>query len=123
MAHAFISVANKPGRHAPLATSVSSIRALRVRLRCFQISGFARVLRFGRNRGFGAATNAGIRATASRYVATLNNDAVPAAGWLAALVAAADAEPSVGMCGSRMGTNSASSLRSGSPAGVPRILR
>jgi GT2 family glycosyltransferase len=61
-----------------------------------------RVLRFGRNRGFGAATNAGIRATASRYVATLNNDAVPAAGWLAALVAAAEADPAVGMCASRM---------------------
>ena len=61
-----------------------------------------RVLRFGRNRGFGAATNAGIRATASRYVATLNNDAVPAAGWLAALVAAADADPAVGMFASRM---------------------
>jgi GT2 family glycosyltransferase len=61
-----------------------------------------RVLRFGRNRGFGAATNAGIRATASRYVATLNNDAVPAPGWLAALVAAADADPAVGMCASQM---------------------
>jgi GT2 family glycosyltransferase len=61
-----------------------------------------RVLRFGRNQGFGAATNAGIRATDSRYVATLNNDAVAAPGWLAALVAAADAEPAVGMCASRM---------------------
>ncbi|HEY7063646.1 MAG TPA: glycosyltransferase family 2 protein [Chloroflexota bacterium] len=62
-----------------------------------------RVLRFGRNRGFGAATNAGIRATAAPYVATLNNDAVPAPGWLAALVAAAEAaEPQVGMWASRM---------------------
>jgi GT2 family glycosyltransferase len=59
-----------------------------------------RVLRFGRNRGFGAATNAGIRATAGPYVATLNNDAVPAPGWLAALVAVADS--GVGMCASRM---------------------
>ena len=39
-----------------------------------------RVLRFARNRGFGAATNAGIRATASPSVATLNNDAGPAPG-------------------------------------------
>jgi GT2 family glycosyltransferase len=61
-----------------------------------------RVLRFGRNRGFGAATNAGIRATASPYVATLNNDAIPGAGWLAALVAAAERDPAVGMCASRM---------------------
>jgi len=61
-----------------------------------------RVLRLGRNRGFGAATNAGIRATASRYVATLNNDTVPAPTWLAALVAAADADSAVGMCASQM---------------------
>jgi GT2 family glycosyltransferase len=61
-----------------------------------------RVLRFGRNRGFGAATNAGIRATAGPYVATLNNDAVPAPGWLAALVAAAEVDAGVGMCASRM---------------------
>jgi len=62
----------------------------------------ARVLRLACNRGFGAATNAGIRASASRYVATLNNDAVPAPDWLAALVAAAEADPRVGMCASRM---------------------
>jgi GT2 family glycosyltransferase len=61
-----------------------------------------RVLRFGRNRGFGAATNAGIRATDAPYVATLNNDAVPAPGWLAALVAAAETDPRIGMCASRM---------------------
>ena len=61
-----------------------------------------RVLRFARNQGFGAATNAGIRATASRWVATLNNDAVPRPGWLAALVQAAEADPGVGMCASRM---------------------
>jgi GT2 family glycosyltransferase len=62
----------------------------------------ARVLRCGRNRGFGAATNVGIRATAGPYVATLNNDAAPAPGWLAALVAAAEADPAVGMVASRM---------------------
>jgi len=62
----------------------------------------ARVLRLGRNRGFGAATNAGIRASASRYVATLNNDAVPGPEWLGALVAAAEADPAAGMWASRM---------------------
>jgi GT2 family glycosyltransferase len=61
-----------------------------------------RVLRLARNCGFGAATNAGIRATDSRYVATLNNDAMPAPGWLEALVAAAEADPRVGMCASQM---------------------
>jgi GT2 family glycosyltransferase len=61
-----------------------------------------RVLRLGRNRGFGAATNAGIRATSGRYVATLNNDALPGPDWLGALVTAAEADPRVGMCASRM---------------------
>jgi GT2 family glycosyltransferase len=35
-------------------------------------------------------------------VATLNNDAVPAPGWLAALVEAVEADPRVGMCASQM---------------------
>jgi GT2 family glycosyltransferase len=61
-----------------------------------------RVLRLGRNHGFGAATNAGIRATTSRYVATLNNDAVPAPSWLSSLVAAAEVDPTAGMCASQM---------------------
>ncbi|MBX5493477.1 MAG: glycosyltransferase family 2 protein [Chloroflexi bacterium] len=56
-----------------------------------------------RNLGFGAATNVGIRATATPFVATLNNDAVPEPGWLAALMAAAgSASPAVGMWASRM---------------------
>lgn len=56
-----------------------------------------------RNRGFAAATNRGIRATMTPYVATLNNDAVPEPDWLAALMAAArDAPPEVGMWASRM---------------------
>src|SRR5215207_4373834 len=62
-----------------------------------------RVLRFARNHGFGAATNAGIRATATPFVATLNNDAVPDPDWLAALLAAGRvAAPRVGMWASRM---------------------
>jgi GT2 family glycosyltransferase len=87
-----------PDREVVVADNGSADDSLAVLARYPEV----RVLRFGRNRGFGAATNAGIRATDSRYVATLNNDAVPAPGWLAALVAAADAEPAVGMCASRM---------------------
>ena len=55
-----------------------------------------------RNLGFAAAVNQGIRASASRYVVTLNNDTEPAPGWLAALVATAERDPSVGMCASKM---------------------
>ena len=54
------------------------------------------------NRGFPAAVNAGIRASDAPYVALLNNDAVPAPGWLEALVAALDADPSISYAASRM---------------------
>jgi GT2 family glycosyltransferase len=56
----------------------------------------------GENRGFAAAVNQGIRASDSRYIVTLNNDTEPEPGWLAALVAAAENEPTVGMCASKM---------------------
>ena len=54
------------------------------------------------NRGFAAATNQGIRATDSEFVATLNNDTEVDPGWLAALVEAMDGDPRVGMCASKM---------------------
>ena len=60
------------------------------------------VIANGENRGFAAAVNQGIRATAGRYVVTLNNDTAPEAGWLAALVVVAESEPRVGMCASKM---------------------
>jgi GT2 family glycosyltransferase len=65
-----------------------------------------RVIANGENRGFAAAINQGIKAGAGRYVATLNNDAEAAPGWLAALVGAAESERTpgvrVGMCASKM---------------------
>jgi GT2 family glycosyltransferase len=54
-----------------------------------------RVLRPGRNLGFAGGTNAGIAATAgSPLVATVNDDAIVGAGWLATLAAALRANPS-----------------------------
>jgi GT2 family glycosyltransferase len=47
--------------------------------------------------GFGAACNAGIAVARGRYIAILNNDVEVAPGWLDALVAAADAHPTVGI--------------------------
>lgn len=61
-----------------------------------------RVIANAENRGFAAATNQGIRAGESRYVATLNNDTEVDPGWLAALVAAMERAPDVGMCASTM---------------------
>ena len=55
-----------------------------------------------RNLGFAAAVNQGIRVSDSRYVVTLNNDTEPEPGWLAALVATAERDPTVGMCASKM---------------------
>jgi GT2 family glycosyltransferase len=63
-----------------------------------------RVVTFGRNRGFAAAANAGIRAGApTPYVALLNTDTRPRPGWLESLVAAmVRAGPEVGCLASRM---------------------
>ena len=52
-------------------------------------------LPLGENLGFPAAVNAGIAAGDAPLVALLNNDALPEAGWLAALVAALEADPSI----------------------------
>jgi GT2 family glycosyltransferase len=62
----------------------------------------ANILENGVNTGFGAAVNQGIRASRSRYVATLNDDAAPQPGWLAALVRAMESRPDAGMCASQV---------------------
>ncbi len=61
-----------------------------------------RVVGLPRNEGFASAVNAGIAASRGEIVALLNNDAVPRPGWLAALLAAADAHPEAGSFASRM---------------------
>lgn len=60
-----------------------------------------RLIRLGRNRGFAAAVNAGIRASQTELVALLNNDAEAEPGWLAALVDALRGER-VGMVASKI---------------------
>ncbi len=50
-----------------------------------------RVLALAENAGFARGNNLGLAATGSPWVALLNNDTVPDATWLAALVAAAEA--------------------------------
>jgi len=61
-----------------------------------------RVIEQNRNVGFGAAINGAFRQSRSPYLATLNDDAAPHPGWLAALVAALDARPDAGMCASQV---------------------
>jgi GT2 family glycosyltransferase len=55
-----------------------------------------------RNLGFGAAVNEGWRRSESPLLATLNDDTVAHPEWLAALVAALDSDPAVGMCASQV---------------------
>jgi len=66
------------------------------------VAGAARILENGRNAGFGAAINQGITATASPYVATLNDDAAAHPRWLEALVGALERRPDAGMCASQV---------------------
>lgn len=61
-----------------------------------------RLIRNGQNLGWGAGNNAGIRATRSRYVILLNNDAVASPVFVRELVTAAEADPSVGMVAAKL---------------------
>ena len=61
-----------------------------------------RVVTHAANTGFGLACNDGAAAASGRYIVFLNNDTVPQPGWLAALVAEADAHPGVAAVGARL---------------------
>jgi GT2 family glycosyltransferase len=61
-----------------------------------------RLVALPENRGFAAATNAGLRAAQGEILVCLNNDVECEPGWLAALVAALDRMPAVGSVASKM---------------------
>jgi GT2 family glycosyltransferase len=63
---------------------------------------WARVISLDRNRGFVGAVNAGIAAAAGDVVALLNNDTEAEPGWLAALVAPLERDPTVAFCASKL---------------------
>src|SRR5580658_2468282 len=52
----------------------------------------ARVISMPANAGFGAAINRAYEQSSTPFLITLNDDAVPCPGWLAALVAAAESD-------------------------------
>ena len=62
----------------------------------------ARFIENPRNLGFGAAVNAGFRASDTLYAATLNDDAVAHPRWLETLVSALERRPDAGMCASQV---------------------
>lgn len=54
------------------------------------------------NAGFGEAVNQGFRRSVAPFLATLNDDAVAAPGWIEALLQTAASDPRVGMCASQV---------------------
>ncbi len=62
----------------------------------------ARLVVMPRNRGLAAACNAGAAQAHGQFLVMLNNDTEPEAGWLAALVASAEANPQAGAIASKM---------------------
>jgi GT2 family glycosyltransferase/glycosyltransferase involved in cell wall biosynthesis/tetratricopeptide (TPR) repeat protein/SAM-dependent methyltransferase len=64
--------------------------------------GDLQVLRHDDNLGFARACNRGAEAARGDLLLFLNNDTVARPGWLAALVAAADSDPQIGIVGARL---------------------
>jgi GT2 family glycosyltransferase len=61
-----------------------------------------RLLEFKGNEGFSVAVNEGIRLSAGKYVALLNNDTEVHPDWLKELVAGVEGEEDVGFCASKI---------------------
>lgn len=61
-----------------------------------------RSVRLSPNAGFGAACNTGAAMATAPHIVFLNNDTVPLAGWLDALLADADTHPDAAVIGSRL---------------------
>jgi GT2 family glycosyltransferase len=59
-----------------------------------------RQIRLKKNIGFAGGTNTGIRASAGKYIAMINNDAAASPQWISAMVNTAEADPAVGAVGS-----------------------
>lgn len=60
------------------------------------------LIRSPRNLGFGGGNNLGIRRAGGRHLVLLNNDAVAAPSFVRELVAAADADPRIGMVAAKV---------------------
>jgi len=63
---------------------------------------WVRVVKNGRNLGFAAGNNVAMRSTQAEFVALLNNDTVVDSQWLSGLVEAAERDPRVGACTSKL---------------------
>lgn len=74
-----------------------------------------RIVRLESNRGFAAAANRGVGAARGRVIVLLNSDAVVEDGALRALLAAFDADPTLGVAGARLLNEDGTSQWSGGP--------
>jgi len=63
---------------------------------------WVRVMTLGQNLGFCAGNNAAIKQAKGDFIVLLNNDTVVEPEWLGALVGAAQEDPRVGICASRI---------------------
>ncbi len=61
-----------------------------------------KIIRFPLNRGFSAAVNAGIKASAGDYIVLLNNDTEVDVSWLEELVSVLDTRDEIGFCASKI---------------------
>ncbi len=61
-----------------------------------------KVIRTGKNLGYGGGNNAGIRDATGRYIALLNNDTKVDPDWLRMLFVAAEKDEGIGMCASKI---------------------
>ena len=75
------------------------------RVRELKLGFVSRVIENDANVGFGGAINQAAAESKSRFIATLNDDALAHRMWLAALVGAMEADPRVGMCASQVRLN------------------
>lgn len=60
------------------------------------------IIRLPHNLGFAVANNLGIASATARYVITLNNDTEIERGWIESLIEAAESDPAIGSCASRI---------------------
>lgn len=67
-----------------------------------ELNGDVQIIRNEKNDGFAKACNQGARAARGRYLVFLNNDTIPQPGWLSSLVSEAEAQPEVGIVGSKL---------------------